>query len=265
MSEQKIEFVRLDWRGRTTSVSGNSGYSADPKLVDAQRKMRGTKRQLEIARWLVAAKLEACIKTLENIIPNSQIRENAISDHKKRIRRINNSRNSISISQLLGMEGQSANSYFGTWQGLPLRWRGLSRKPIPSDWGEIAPRTMAWRKRSRLARHPLNAMLNYGYGILANQVRSQVVAAGLDPTIGIIHGNNENPIPLVYDLMEPIRPNVDAAILEFARRQTFTPGDFTISKLGGCRLTPNLARTLLATQDPNDQARDVVRCFKNIL
>lgn len=83
---------------------------------------------------------------------------------------------------------------------------------------------MTWRKRARLPRHPVNAMLNYGYGMLAHQLRSQVVAAGLDPTIGIVHGNSENSMPLVYELMEPLRPLVDAEVLTFASGHTFCTG-----------------------------------------
>ena len=38
---------------------------------------------------------------------------------------------------------------------------------------------------------PVNAMLNYGYGILAHRLRAQVIAAGLDPTIGIIRQRSQ--------------------------------------------------------------------------
>lgn len=86
-------------------------------------------------------------------------------------------------------------------------------------------------------------MLNYGYGILAHQIRAQVIAAGLDPTIGIIHGNSQNPIPLVYDLM-PLRPVIDRQVLQFSLSNTFTPGDFTITKWGGRRLSPQLAKVV---------------------
>ena len=70
------------------------------------------------------------------------------------------------------------------------------------------------------------------------------ISAGFDPTIVIIHGNSQNPIPLVYDLMEPLRPVVDQKVLDFALSNTFTPGDFTITKWGGCRLNPRLAKAV---------------------
>jgi CRISPR-associated protein Cas1 len=45
--------------------------------------------------------------------------------------------------------------------------------------------------------------------VLESQVRMQVVATGLDPTIGILHGNARGQHGLVFDLMEPLRPMVD--------------------------------------------------------
>jgi len=88
-------------------------------------------------------------------------------------------------------------------------------------------------------------MLNYGYGILKSQLRGEVVAAGLDPSIGFLHGNYSNRIPLVSDLMEPLRPVVDGDILQFALSHVFTPGDFTINRTGGCRLNPQMAKKIV--------------------
>ena len=88
-------------------------------------------------------------------------------------------------------------------------------------------------------------MLNYGYGVLKNDLKGRVVGAGLDPSIGIMHGNFRSDFPLVLDLMEPMRPVVDRAILEFALSNAFTPDDFTINRVGGCRINPQLAKVLV--------------------
>lgn len=73
------------------------------------------------------------------------------------------------------------------------------------------------------------------------------VAAKLDPTIGILHGNTRGQQGLVYDLMEPARPIVDRKVLEFAQSRTFHPADFTIRADGVCRLNPELARHVVRT------------------
>jgi CRISPR-associated protein Cas1 len=244
MSEQQIEFVRLDWQGEITNVAGRSGYGGNLKLIEAQREIKGSKWELDIARHLISQKIENSIQTLKAVIPKSENRELAISRLTKKWSEVQKPKKLFSISNLLGIEGACAAAYFAAWKNLPIKWSGFKKKPIPENWFEISPRTMAWRKRAYNARHPANAMLNYGYGILANEMRGRVVAMGLDPRIGIIHGNSSNKMPLVYDLMEPLRPLVDRAILEFTLSHTFMPGDFAINRWGACRLNPQMVRVV---------------------
>jgi CRISPR/Cas system-associated endonuclease Cas1 len=70
----------------------------------------------------------------------------------------------------------------------------------------------------------------------------QIVADGYDPTIGFLHTYNVDRPALVFDLMEPLRPIVDRAVLIFAQSHTFHPADFTIRSDGVCRLNPEMAR-----------------------
>lgn len=245
MSEQEIEFIQLNWRGEVSTVAGKHGYSANPRLVEAQRSISGTSRGIEIVRWLIREKLAASLETLENEIPKSEVRDGAVFRVQKWISQIEKPNIANSIPKILGIEGGAAAAYFAAWHGIALKWAGGKRKPIPLNWREIGPRTMAWRKHGNNARHPVNAMLNYGYGILKSQIRSEIAAAGFDPSIGLIHGNGRNPLPLVYDLMEPLRPVVDSRILRLAQEHTFCQGDFTITKEGACRLNPQLGRRIV--------------------
>jgi len=245
MSDQRIALVKLDWRGEISSMGGGAHYSSNPKLVELQRKAKKSKKHTEIARWLIGEKIIASTKTLQEIIPRSVNRENAIARLEKRSSEIRNGRKLLSVSQLLGIEGDCAAAYFRAWHGVPLNWSGITRKPIPHNWLEIVPRNMLWQRQAQNARHPINAMLNYGYGILKSQLRSEVVAAGLDPSIGFVHGNYSNRIPLILDLMEPLRPVVDGDILRFALSHVFTPGDFTINRTGGCRINPQMAKQIV--------------------
>jgi CRISP-associated protein Cas1 len=260
MSDQKIILVQLNWQGEVNNYGGKIGFCANPKLVEAQRAAKFGNRGPKIAAWLISEKIAACISVLENQFPKSEIRDSAISRHKRRLSEIRQKRNSIAISQILGIEGDCAQSYFGAWRGLPIKWSGFKRRPIPPNWFEIAPRTKTWRRGPKFAQHPVNAMLNYGYGMLIHQVQIQSIAAGLDPAIGIIHGNKTNAIPLVYDLMEPLRPVVDQKILNFALSHAFTPGDFTINNAGGCRLNPQMAQVVVKMMS-DKRADHIVREF----
>lgn len=82
------------------------------------------------------------------------------------------------------------------------------------------PRLMGADFRRDTAAPGVNGMLNYGYAILRSAVARSVMAAGLHPTLGIHHGNQNNPMCLVDDLMEPFRPVVDIAVMRLVRNGT---------------------------------------------
>jgi CRISPR-associated protein Cas1 len=60
----------------------------------------------------------------------------------------------------------------------------------------------------------------------------------------------------VYDLIEPERPRVDAAVLKFVRSRTFSAADFVIRKDGVCRLSPPLARAVTTLVSQRNSAVD---------
>lgn len=62
----------------------------------------------------------------------------------------------------------------------------------------------------------VNALLNYGYTVLRATVARHVIASGLHPGIPLHHANEENPMRLVDDLMEPFRPVVDLWVKRLA-------------------------------------------------
>ena len=62
----------------------------------------------------------------------------------------------------------------------------------------------------------LNALLNYGYAVMRAAVARAIVAAGLHPALGLHHRHRSNAFCLADDLMEPLRPIVDARVRELA-------------------------------------------------
>jgi CRISPR-associated protein Cas1 len=57
-----------------------------------------------------------------------------------------------------------------------------------------------------------NPLLNYGYAVLRAAIARAIVAAGLLPSLGIKHSNRANAFCLADDLIEPLRPLVDARV-----------------------------------------------------
>ena len=259
LARQSVPLVPLDWQGGVVNVVGVDEGWYDASLRKAQHEAMENGIGLEFTTQLIRAKLEASRTTLQGLW-QSPVRdsglvgiENAIADIKAP---------PTSYQEIRIIEARGACAYFGGWLEQPIKWKGLSRRPVPADWHRCGFRNGANVTGNRHATHPINAMLNYGYSVLESEVRIAVVQAGLDPEIGYLHSNRKGRLSLVYDLMEPMRPVVDRAVLTFVNEQTFAPTDFTLSERGVCRLHPQLARRLV---EVFPRADDLARPISQLL
>ena len=71
-----------------------------------------------------------------------------------------------------------------SWLDVPVRWKGMGRRPIPPEWQRMPLRFSLLGDRNRNATHPVMAALNYAFGVPESQVRTAALQAGLDPTVG---------------------------------------------------------------------------------
>ena len=99
----------------------------------------------------------------------------------------------------------------------------------------------------RNAANPCNAILNYLYTLLEVETRIALIARGLDPGLALFHADEANRQSLAADVMEPVRPHVDAFVLNLARTRTFSGRDFAETREGACRLASSLAQELAPT------------------
>jgi len=248
LNEQKVSLIRIDWRGEIVCIAGASGYSANPFRVQWQLETRGNSGlRIDYCRKLIAKKIEASIATLEKSIRRSEKWERAISAAYAALTRLDEGEPN-SITELRALEANCAAAYFRAWQGMPIKWRGTNRKPIPDAWHSIGQRSSPFHLAgNRNAAHPVNAILKYAYTVLESEVRIKAIAQGYDPTIGLMHEGRDGSSKFVFDLMEPERPRVDRAVLDFVKATVFDPADFTIRDDGICRLNPQMARMVVAT------------------
>jgi CRISPR-associated endonuclease Cas1 len=243
LSGQGVPLVQIDWQGKVTGVGGTA-YAANPDIVMRQLAMQTDGSGFKFMKSLVIDKLNHACDTIQSIpIKNSDIdsRLDQIRDYAKRIRK----GEFESVADLRSAEGVSAVAYFKCWFHYELRWRGITRKPIPPEWKSLNSRLGKNGDGNQLAIHPVNAILNYAYGVLEHQVKGLITVAGLDPSIAIFHNPNRTGTPLVHDLMEPVRPIMDKRILDFMLGRTFSPDDFVLKKDGVVRLHPQFARYLV--------------------
>ena len=256
LAEQRVDLIRLKWDGRIVTMAGTDGYSADRRKVTWQIATRANEaKRVAFAVPLIEGKVKGTLFNLEHLSPESPSRDKAIEKAKAALKAIRTDPPET-ISELLGIEGGVAQGYFFAWRTLDMKWKAVKRYPIPDEWRAYLSRSALRTKhtiRNHRATHPINAMLNYAYGMLESSVRIQAIADGYDPSIGIIHGDLIKPDrhTFVFDLMEPQRPVVDRGILKLIQAHTFSGGDFMLQKDGVVRLNPELVRNLISTIKSN--------------
>ena len=248
LSVQDIPLIQLDYRGNAVTAIGNTSHTgAHPELMRAQlAAAHDRKRTLAIATWLVREKLARTRSVLTDLAPRSMACDTALAQLEADIARLAKPWPDDLVG-LLGVEGKNAELYFKAWHGMPIGWVGHGKRPIPESWLSVGHRRSRGNV-SRSARHPVQAMLNYGYAVLESLARTEAVKVGLDPMVGFLHQRRVDRLDrpgLVLDLMEPIRSEVDRKVLELVRDERFASADFTLTREGTCRLHPQLARRVV--------------------
>jgi CRISPR-associated protein Cas1 len=103
------------------------------------------------------------------------------------------------------------------------------------------------------SQHPagdlFNAYLNYGYGILYNEIERALLRAGLDPYLGYLHADRYHEPSLVFDFIEEFRqPVVDRAIITLAVRGQIHADDvdasYLLNKAGKRTVSSSVIRRL---------------------
>lgn len=105
---------------------------------------------------------------------------------------------------------------------------------------------------------PPNAMLNYGYAVLRAAMARALVGSGLLPALGIHHHHRANTFCLADDLIEPLRPMVDARVRSlWARGWTRDSLQQTVKAELLAVLTDEACTTDLAAATPAARQPDV--------
>jgi hypothetical protein len=83
--------------------------------------------------------------------------------------------------------------------------------------------------------------------VLETETRLAAAILGLDPGIGVLHVDTAYRDSLACDLMEAVRPDVDAFVLNWLKREPLPRSNFFEQRDGNCRLMANFTATLSQT------------------
>jgi CRISP-associated protein Cas1 len=189
---------------------------------------------LNLARWIVAAKLQNCRRTLTRWCADTS------SNIEREVLTTNTSAINDSISALQhaadadiirGIEGDATRRYF---KGFAVHLSN-AHEDFRFD-----------RRSRRPPRDPVNALLGFTYALVLTEIVGALDAIGLDPQVGFLHGIRPGRPSLALDLLEEFRSaTADKFVARVLRLHQLHPDDFLHTPGGACYLTDNGRRSLL--------------------
>lgn len=229
--------VHLSPDGALLAHSAPFGYGGHP-IRRAQALAPSTGLDVTLARYLIAQKLDGQRKNL------TRVREADVTTFDRLREALDRA---TTIENVRICEAQAAALYWNAWSGVSLRLRGRDLARMPAHWARYASRASVLTGAPRAATNPVNALLNYFYSLLESESRLALLAAGLDPTLGVLHADQRNRDSFALDAMEPVRPAVDAFVLDLLEERILTSRDFACLPNGVCRVRAPLTHELALT------------------
>lgn len=190
-----VDFLDIYGRplGQLSSLDENSDL-----YVCKQEDFSYTKDALELMRDFLLAKCDNAREILRRKVELNLDWQG----HRLRLSQATNA------EELRGAEGYAARDYFSHWSDIvaDFTWHGRQPHPAPD---------------------PVNLLLSFGYSMLHNRLASALRRLGLNPRLGIFHATRGRHCALASDLMEPLRPLVDATTLKLIRKHQLLPEHFS--------------------------------------
>lgn len=239
LTDVGIGFVQLDPDGRLLMASGGLGLD-DPRLRRAQAGAFGEPVGMAVARALLDSKLAGQLRVAASMGASHEVQD-AINRAAGMLRLAN------APADLMVPEAAAASAYWSVWSRVELRWAKADLPRIPDLWRTFGNRASPLTGNSRLAANPANAVLNYLYALTEAEARLACLAMGLDPGLGVLHADRRARDSLALDVMEAVRPDVDAFLLDLLQRRTFRRAEFLETREGGCRIVAPLTHELAET------------------
>jgi CRISPR-associated protein Cas1 len=219
-TERGIPIFFVSGTGKAYASLYSAGLTGTVATRRAQLEAFNDSRGLRLALALVIGKLQNQSNLLkymakyrketdEALFKELRLRATEVLDELIELDRIRQypevQEGSASVSdlraELMGLEGRAAQRY---WGAVKL----------------VVPKKYNFPGRTgRGAADPLNAALNYSYGILYGQVERCLVLAGLDPYAGFLHVDRPGKPSLTLDFIEEYRAAVvDRTVLGLANK-----------------------------------------------
>jgi len=235
LSKKNINVLLTDTYGNPVSFMNNvmsSNTSTKYRMGQYHTFSDPAKREY-LQKWIVFEKLQSQINFLKST------ERNEVLDGIKQLRDYQRSiQNTKELRELLSIESRSGRAYFRNYTKL-----------TPSKYEFDSRRGGGLAMTKRNAGDIINALLNYGYTVLAGEIAKFVNGLGLDAYYGFYHKSHISYQALVYDLIEPFRWLVEYSVYKLAnthnKTQMIKKRDYIWAREGNVVMDSDLIRRFL--------------------
>jgi len=208
-AQNGINIFFYDFADRPYAVFQTARHTPDIALQRRQLELSCSEKSGELAKIMISGKITNQKNFLKYACKNMQDDIGLYRDILQKVGELESLILKISDipkgkiddvrGYILGIEGSAAKIY---WYAYGLLLRNGCR--------------FMGRMTKHLSKDIVNALLNYGYAMLYNQVWGVLLEAGLSPYAGFVHTDADGKLSLVYDMSEEFRTViVDRTVLPF--------------------------------------------------
>lgn len=243
--ENEIEVLFMDKSGSPIGRIWSSKYGSISNIRKGQLAFSFSKEAVGWIKKNIQQKIENQQALLLMMKAKNEITQNKV---QKAIRRLEDYRIKVD-----GLEGENVSDIASSLRG----WEGVASNIYFETLNLFIPEQYRFSKRSQ---HPamdvVNALLNYGYGLLYARIEGILIKVGIDPYIGIFHRDDYNRPVLVYDIIELYRIWVDYVVISLVSQEVVSDEYYSVRSDGSYWLE-GLGRRVLI-QSFNDYFDEII-------
>ena len=244
--ENEIEILFVDGIGKPQGRLWSVKYGSVSTIRRKQLDFTLSPHAVEWIKKILEQKLDNQAALLFSLCPMEWEHQAKLD---KVINRINDYKNKIKL-----VKAEVISEVAPSFRG----WEGAASRAYFSIINLLLPDEFKFNTRSQ---HPatdvFNCVLNYGYGMLYGKVEGELIKAGLDPYVGVMHREDYNRPVMVFDVIEKYRVWIDYVVIKLLEQKVINRDCYSIKEDGSYWLEALGKRILI--QSVNDYFDEVVK------
>lgn len=215
--EKEIDVIFLSKSGEPMGRVWSNKYGSISTIRKGQVEFSFSHDAIDWIKDILLRKIENQQSLLLLMTATDEQTSNSVN---RAITKLEDYRNKIKL-----LDGEIVNDIAPTLRG----WEGKAAATYFDAINLFIPPKYKFDTRSQQpAMDGVNAMLNYGYGMLYTKIEGAMIKAGIDPYVGIMHRDNYNRPVLAFDVIEVFRVWIDYVVFSLAAQNSISDDFFSV-------------------------------------